>query len=116
MENSGFEKTSIHRLIDLVDYVTGSVVVKSIMNKKTGTVTMSAFDIGEGLQSKSSPFDCLIQIIDGEAEIVIDDISSKIEAGQVIIIPAHVKNRVKANTRFKMLSTIIKSGYEDISL
>lgn len=116
MENSEFEKTSIYRLLDMVDYVEGEIVVKSIMNKKTGTVTLSAFDMGQGLQSKSSPFDCLIQILDGEAEIVIDDKSNKIEAGQAIIIPAHVKNRVKANTRFKMLSTIIKSGYEDISL
>lgn len=116
MENPEFEKASIHLLVDLVDYVKGSVVFKSIMNKKTGTVTLSAFDIGEESQSKSSPFDCLIQIIDGEAEIVIDDITNKIKAGQAIMIPAHVKNRFKANTRFKMLSTIIKSGYEDISL
>ncbi|MEN2284386.1 cupin domain-containing protein [Algoriphagus sp. SE2] len=116
MENSEFSIASIHRLVDLVDYVSGAVVVKAIMNKKTGSVTVSAFDMGEELQTGPSAFDCLIQIIDGEAEIVIGDNLQNMLTGEILIIPAHVKNRVRAKTRFKMLSTIIKSGYEDISL
>lgn len=116
MENSEFSNSSIHRLVDLVDYVSGEIVVKALMIKKTGLITVLAFDIGEELLSKPSPFDCLIQIIDGEAEIKIDDYTHFILTGELIIIPAHTKNTVKAKTQFKMLSTIIKSGYEDISL
>lgn len=116
MVNSEFPNSSIHRLIDLVDYVSGTVEEKAIMVKKTGLVTVSAFDVGEELLSKASPFDCLIQIIDGEVEIMIDDKTQTIVTGELIIVPAHTKNKVKAITRFKMLSTIIKSGYEDISL
>ncbi|REG88521.1 hypothetical protein C8N25_109136 [Algoriphagus antarcticus] len=66
--------------------------------------------------TKSSPFDILIQILEGLAEIIIEEESNMVQMGQVIIIPAHAKDRIKANSKFKMLSTIIKSGYEDISL
>ena len=111
-----FDQTVIINLVDTVDYVAGSVVIKSIFRKKTGTITVSAFDIGETLMAKSSPFDNLIQIIDGKAEIIIEEKSNTVETGQAIIIPAHARNRIKANTQFKMLSTIIKSGYEDVSL
>ncbi|WP_282080449.1 cupin domain-containing protein [Aquimarina algiphila] len=116
MKNSELEKSCTHELADTVDYIPGSVVMKAILKKKTGTVTISSFDMGEALPSKISPFDNLIQIIDGEAEIIINEKSSTIETGQAIIIPAHARNIVKANKRFKMLSTIIKSGYEDISI
>lgn len=111
-----FEKSIARRLVDTVDYVPRAVVIKSILTKQTGTVTVSSFDTGEGMLTKSSPFDNLIQILDGVAEIIIEEESNTVETGQVIIIPAHAKNRIKANSRFKMLSTIIKSGYEDISL
>ncbi len=116
MKNSELEKSCTHELVETVDYIPGSVVMKAILKKKTGTVTISSFDMGEALPSKISPFDNLIQIIDGEAEIIINEKSNTIETGQVIIIPAHARNIVKANKRFKMLSTIIKSGYEDISI
>ncbi len=116
MENSEFKKSIIHQLADAIDYVDECVVIKSIFKKETGTVTISSFDAGEARMVKSSPFSNFIQIIDGEAEVIIDDESTTIEMGQAIIIPAHVKNRIKANTRFKMLSTVIKSGYEDVSL
>ncbi|MBL6684448.1 MAG: cupin domain-containing protein [Flavobacteriaceae bacterium] len=116
MKNNEFEKSITHQLVDTVDYVQGSVIIKSILNKKTGMVTISSFDTGEAMLSKSSPFDSLIQIIDGEAEITIDEKSNMVEAGQAIIIPAHAQNRIKANKRFKMLSTVVKSGYEDVNL
>ncbi|KAA1241543.1 cupin domain-containing protein [Aquimarina sp. RZ0] len=116
MKNNELEKSLTHELVETVDYIPGSVVMKAILKKKTGTVTISSFDMGEALHSKISPFDNLIQIIDGEAEIIINEKSNTIETGQVIIIPAHARNVVKANKRFKMLSTIIKSGYEDISI
>ena len=71
-----------------------------------------SFDSGEGLTEKISPFDTFIQIIEGRAEVVIDKKASTLESGQGIIIPAHSSNFIKPNGRFKMISTIIKSGYE----
>jgi quercetin dioxygenase-like cupin family protein len=71
-----------------------------------------SFDSGEGLTEKTSPFDTFVQIIEGKADIVIDKISNVLQSGQGIIIPAHAPNYIKPNGRFKMISTIIKSGYE----
>ncbi len=64
------------------------------------------------LTEKISPFDTFIQVIEGRAEVVIDDKSNLLETGSSIIIPAHTRNTIKANERFKMISTVIKSGYE----
>ena len=100
----------------MVDYVPRSIVIKSILRKKTGTVNVSSFDAGEVLAAKISPFDNMVQVIDGVAEVIIDEKSTQLETGQILIIPAHSTNKMKANERFKMLSTIIKSGYEDVTL
>ena len=81
-------------------------------NRPSANVTAVSFDSGENLTEKISPFDTFIQIIEGRAEILIDDNSQTLETGQSIIIPAHSRNTIKANERFKMISTIIKSGYE----
>ena len=116
MKNPELEYSKAHHLADMVDYGQNSIVIKSIMQKKTGTVRISSFDTGEFSTQKISPFDQLIQVIDGVAEIIIDEQSTQLETGQVMIIPAHSANKVKANERFKMLSTIIKSGYEDVTL
>ena len=96
-----------------VKYVPNAVVIKTIIRKTTGSVTAVSFDSGEGLSGKVSPFDTFIQIIDGKAEIVVNDISNLLNTGESIIIPAHATNSVKANVRFKMISTMIKSGYEN---
>jgi quercetin dioxygenase-like cupin family protein len=88
------------------------VVTKTIIKKTTGNVSAISFDTGEALTEKIIPFDKIVQIIDGSAEIVIDGIPNFLDTGQSIIIPAHTANIVKANERFKMISTIIKSGYE----
>ena len=82
------------------------------MKKSTGSISVLSFDSGEGLTEKVSPFDAYTQIIDGQAEIIIDDESFILKTGQSIIIPAHKYNKILANGRFKMISTIIKSGYE----
>ncbi|WP_103072075.1 cupin domain-containing protein [Aquimarina sediminis] len=116
MKNQELEKSFKLKLVDTIDYEPRSVIMKAILKKKTGTVTILSFDSGEALPSKISPFDNLIQIIDGEAEIIINEESNTIETGHVIIIPAHTRNVVKANKRFKMMSIIIKSGYEDVSI
>jgi quercetin dioxygenase-like cupin family protein len=107
------EKSTTHILIEIIEYVPNSVVSKTIIRKTTGNISIVAIDTGEALAEKISPFDSFIQIIEGNAEIVIDGKSNLLHTGQAIIIPAHTSNSVKANERFKMISTIIKSGYED---
>jgi quercetin dioxygenase-like cupin family protein len=112
MENIGVEKSKVFINVEIIEYVPNAVVIKTIIKKTTGNVTAVSFDSGEILTEKTSPFDTFIQIIEGRAEILIEDHSQTLETGQSIIIPAHSKNAIKANERFKMISTIIKSGYE----
>jgi quercetin dioxygenase-like cupin family protein len=114
MKNPEFEKSIILVLIDIIEYVTGSVVSRTIIRKTTGNITLVAIDTGEALTENISPFDIFIQIIEGTAEVVIEDNSITLRTGQGIIIPAHSSHMIKANERFKMISTIIKSGYEGI--
>lgn len=115
LENSSFEKSIAFILVEVLDYVPHSVLIKTILKKNTGNVSAVSFDSGETLSEKISPFDIFIQVIDGKAEIIINDCSSLLETGESIIIPAHCRSTIKANVRFKMLSTLIKSGYEEIS-
>lgn len=110
------EKGKVFIILEVIEYVSNSVVIKTIIKKTTGNVTVSSFDSGEALTEKISPFDTFIQVIEGKAEVVIDDISYLIDTGQSIIIPAHSRNIIKANVRFKIISTIIKSGYEDLTI
>jgi quercetin dioxygenase-like cupin family protein len=112
MKNSEQEKSKAFIIVEIIEYVPNAVVIKTIIKKTTGNVTAVSIDSGENLTEKSSPFDTFIQIIEGKAEILIDAISQNLETGESIIIPAHSKNIIKANERFKMISTIIKSGYE----
>jgi len=113
MDPIEFEKAKVFIIVEIIEYIPNSVVIKTIIKKTTGNVSAVSFDSGEALTEKSSPFDTFIQVIDGAAEIVIDGKSNLLNTGQSIIIPAHVRNTIKANVRFKMISTIIKSGYED---
>ena len=110
------EKSKTHILIEIIEYVPNSVVAKTIIRKTTGNISIVAIDTGETLAEKISPFDTFIQIIEGKAEVIIDGKSSLLQTGEAIIIPAHTSNIVKANKRFKMISTIIKSGYEGGSI
>lgn len=116
MDNSGIDKSKAHILIEIIEYVPNSVVTKTIIKKTTGNISVVAIDTGEVLAEKISPFDTFIQIIEGKAEVIINGKSNMIQIGQAIIIPAHTSNSVKANERFKMISTIIKSGYEESSI
>jgi len=112
MEVPELEKSKAHIIVEIIEYMTNSVVIKTIIKKSTGNISVMSFDSGEGLTEKISPFDSFAQIIEGKAEIVIDKISHVLESGEGIIIPAHTANFIKPNGRFKMISTIIKSGYE----
>ena len=113
--NGEFDKSKPFIIVEIIEYVPSSAVIKTIIKKTTGNVSAVSLDSGEALAVKTSPFDTFIQIIDGKAEIVIDDISNWLDTGQSIIIPAHSANTIKANERFKMISTVIKSGYEEFS-
>jgi quercetin dioxygenase-like cupin family protein len=112
MDNTEVEKAKAHIIVEIIEYLPNSVVRKSILKKTTGNISVVSIDTGEALTEKILPFDTFVQIIDGKAEIIIDGISNLLNTGQSIVIPAHASNTAKANERFKMISTTIKSGYE----
>ncbi|TFH26892.1 MAG: cupin [Bacteroidia bacterium] len=114
MQLIGIEKSQAHILVDLIEYVPHSVVFRTLVKKITGNIIAIAIDSGEKLEEKISPFDSYIQIIEGESEIVVDNISFILETGQAILIPAHSINLIRANNPSKMIVTVIKSGYEGI--
>lgn len=113
-QSDGYEiqKGKAHIIVEIIEYVPNSVVIKTIIKKSTGNISIMSFDSGEGLTEKISPFDIFAQIIEGEAEIIIDKVSNHLKSGQGIIIPAHLSNLIKPNGRFKMIQTVIKSGYD----
>ena len=111
-DNQELEKAKSHIIVEIIAYMANSVVIKTIIKKSTGNICIMSFDSGEGLTEKTSPFDSFAQIVEGKAEIVIEKISHLLQSGQGIIIPAHASNFIKPNGRFKMILTIIKSGYE----
>jgi quercetin dioxygenase-like cupin family protein len=86
--------------VEIIEYVTNAVVIKTIIKKSTGNISVMSFDNGEGLTEKTTPFDTFAQIIDGKAEIVISGISHLLLTGQSIVIPAHAPNFVNPNGRF----------------
>jgi quercetin dioxygenase-like cupin family protein len=106
------EKSTVHIVVEILEYMPNAIVSKTIIKKSTGNITVMSFDTGEELAEKISPFDSYAQIIDGSAEITINKKSHELQLGEAIIIPAHTPNMIKANQRFKMILTTIKSGYE----
>ena len=112
MDNQELEKSKVHITVELIEYLGNSVVTKTILNKSTGSISALSFDTGEGLPEKISPFDSYAQIIEGNAEVVIEGKSHLLKTGEAIIIPAHKSNFIQANGRFKLILTVIKSGYE----
>jgi quercetin dioxygenase-like cupin family protein len=106
------DKEKAHIIAEIIEYVPNAILSKPIIKKITGNITLMSFDSGEELAEKISPFDSFVQIIDGSAEITINKKVHLLKLGEGIIIPAHAPNCIKANQRFKMIMTIIKSGYE----
>jgi quercetin dioxygenase-like cupin family protein len=93
---------------ELVDYREGSVVSREIMKKPNGKVTLFAFDKGEGLSEHTSPFDAMVQILEGEAEITISGHPHRVKAGEFIIMPANQPHGLKAVERYKMILTMLR--------
>ncbi len=112
MDTTEVEKAKALIVVEIIEYIPNSVGRKIIIKKTTGNISAVSIDMGAALSEKIIPFDTFVQIIDGKAEIIIDGNTNFLETGQSIIIPAHTANSVKANERFKMISTTIKSGYE----
>ena len=94
---------------EVVQYQSGSVVSRTLIKKPGGTVTAFAFDAGEGLSEHSSPFDALVLMIDGDAEITIAGVPHTVKAADMLMLPAHQPHAVKAVTKFKMLLVMIKA-------
>lgn len=97
-------------LVDFVDYAGGSVVSKTLVDKKIGTVTLFSFDQGQGLSEHTAPFDAIVQVIDGEAVVMIDGNPHMVKAGEMILMPANHPHSLRAEKRFKMLLTMIRSN------
>ena len=109
-EKTGMEKLAAQaiRLIDLADYQKGSVVSRTIIDKKTGTITFFAFDDGQGLSEHTVPFDALVHFVDGEAEIVISGDPFRLKEGETVVMPANQPHSLKAVKKFKMILTMIR--------
>ena len=102
-------KPHAFKLADLIDYQTGSVVSRQLVRNEAGTVTLFAFDEGQSLSEHTTPFDALVQIIDGQAELIIGGAAVPATAGQMVLMPADVPHAVRARQRFKMLLTMLKA-------
>ncbi len=96
-------------LATLVSYQQGSVVSRTLMNSRAGTVTLFAFDEGDGLSEHTAPYDALLHVLEGEAEITIAGAKNRLEGGEAVILPAGKPHAVRATKRFKMLLTMIRS-------
>ncbi|KAB2879467.1 cupin domain-containing protein [bacterium] len=95
-------------MTELGNYQEGSIVSKTIINKKTATITFFAFDEGQTLSEHTAPFDAMVQVFDGEVEIYISGTPFHLKSGDMIIMPANEPHAVKALTKFKMILTMIK--------
>jgi quercetin dioxygenase-like cupin family protein len=97
------------RLADLADYREGSVVSQTIVDKKAGTVTFFAFAEGQGLSEHTAPFDALVYLVEGKAEVIISGEPIELKGGEMVIMPANHPHALRAITDFKMILTMIRS-------
>ena len=108
-ENTQELAAQVVNLTDLIKYQAGSVVSRTIIDKKAGTVTLFAFDEGEGLSEHTAPYDALVYVLDGEADIAISGKTIRLKKGELTIMPANEPHALSAVTKFKMLLTMIRS-------
>ncbi|MGQ9565610.1 MAG: cupin domain-containing protein [Candidatus Bathyarchaeales archaeon] len=98
----------VHKLAGLVEYQPGSVVSRTVIDKKAGTVTLFAFDEGESLSEHTAPFDAMVCVLDGEAEATIAGKPLRVKAGEMVVMPANKPHALRAVERFKMLLIMIR--------
>jgi quercetin dioxygenase-like cupin family protein len=113
MDTPAVQKSKSHVIVEIIAYAPHSIVSKTILKNTTGNITVSSFDVGEELAEKVSPFDIYVQIIEGTAKLEINKVKHTLHPGDGIIIPAHSTHCFFADDQFKMITTIIKSVYED---
>jgi quercetin dioxygenase-like cupin family protein len=109
-EQTTTPKGKAFNLENHVEYATGSVVSKTLINKKFGTITLFAFDRGQGLSEHTAPFDAAVYILDGEARITIGGDPQTVTAGQMLIMPANVAHALHAEVSFKMMLEMIRES------
>ena len=109
-EKGGAPKGEPFNLKNDVAYADGSIVSKILLKKDTGNITLFAFDAGQGLSEHTAPFDAVVHILDGKAEITIGGKSNEVKAGEMLIMPAKVPHALHAPERFKMLLVMIRGG------
>ena len=108
-----FEKGKVFEQHELVNYVDGGVVSKELIHNVSGSVTLFSFDAGQGLSEHFAPFDALVQVIDGEMELIVEGVKHVIKTGEAFVIPSGARHSVNAAQRFKMVITIIKGKETD---
>jgi quercetin dioxygenase-like cupin family protein len=108
MENNEFSKAEVFSFSKSVDYAPNAIVSKTVLKKSSGNISLFAFDKGEGLSEHTAPFDALVQVIDGKAEICIGGNPLVVESGQSVIMPANVSHALKALEPFKMILIMMK--------
>ena len=108
-QEGSVRKAVVMKLESLVDYQEGAVVSRTLIDKKAGTITAFAFDEGQGLSEHIAPYDALINILDGEAEIVISGKAYQVKTGEMLILPANKPHALKATQKFKMVLTMIRA-------
>ena len=108
-QNMGELIGQVNKLVNLINYQQGSVVSRTIIDKKTGTITLFAFDEGQGLSEHTTPFDALVIILDGNAEVTIAGKPHDVNEGEMLIMPANKPHALKAIKKFKMLLIMIRS-------
>ncbi len=104
-----FVSAEIVNTVGSVDYQDGAIVSREIVKKPTGSVTLFAFDEGQGLSEHTAPFDALVHVLEGEVEIMISGKARQLKGGEMILMPAHEPHALKAITRYKMMLTMIRS-------
>ncbi len=109
MKNKGIAKGVPIDLAGAVDYAESSIVSKTLIDKQAGTLTLFAFDKGQGLSEHTAPFDAVVQILEGEARITIADKEVSAPCGSLLIMPANIPHSVKAKEKFKMLLIMIRA-------
>ena len=107
-DNAAAQKGIPFNLESHVDYTDGSVVSKTLIKKSTGSITLFAFDAGQGLSEHKAPFDAVVTILDGQAEITIGGNAAIVKAGEMLIMPANITHALHAQERFKMLLVMIR--------
>ncbi len=111
MDKSRQNKTEaeVQNLEEMVSYQGGSIVSREIIRKPTGTVTLFAFDEGQGLSEHTAPFDALVYVLDGEVEVLISGVSHRLKRGEMVIMPTNQPHALKALSKFKMMLVMIRS-------